>query len=59
MIMKEQSVYGITIKDPFLEHILPPISYQPNRNANKGKTNETSKQSMDTLSHAFNQIIPE
>ena len=57
--MKKQSVYGITIKDLVLKRILPPISYQPNRNANKGKTNETSKQSMDALSHAFNQTMPE
>jgi hypothetical protein len=57
--MKEQSVYGITIKDLVLKHILPPISYQPNHNVNKEKTNESSKQSMNTLSHAFNQTIPE
>jgi hypothetical protein len=59
MIMKEQSVYGITMKDLVLKHSLAPISYRSNHNANKGKTHETSKQSMDTISHTFNQTIPE
>jgi len=59
MIMKEQSVYGITMKDLVLKHSLAPISYRSNHNANKGKTNETLKQSTDTLSHAFNQTTPE
>jgi hypothetical protein len=59
MIMKEQSVYGITMKNLVLKHIIAPISYQPNQNGNKGKTNETSKQSIDTVSIAFNQTLPE
>ena len=59
MIMKEQSVYGITMKDLVLKHSLAPISYRSNHNANKGKTHETSKQSMDAISHTFNQTIPE